>query len=71
MIRNFSSSAASAFKNQSVNMIKSTPKVSHHTKPISKTGSSFKSFKEYRLKIVNQSPLNKAVLEKVKPLKAA
>lgn len=54
------------FKKQSVNLIKSsTPNLRNGAvrfTPIE--GNSFRNFKEYRLKVVNQSPLQKQLFKK-------
>ncbi|KAF8004014.1 hypothetical protein OXX80_002494 [Metschnikowia pulcherrima] len=59
MIRNFSTTAAKAFKKESVtqfsNLIKPRP-AAKKWQPTA--GNSFRSFAEYRLRAVNQSPLN-------------
>ncbi|GEQ70389.1 hypothetical protein JCM33374_g4066 [Metschnikowia sp. JCM 33374] len=58
MIRNFSTTAFSAFKKESVtqfnNLVKPRP-AAKKWQP--SAGNSFRSFAEYRLRAVNQSPL--------------
>lgn len=58
MIRAFSTSAVSAFKKESVQQFNNLVKAAASPKKWQPTtGNSFRSFAEYRLKAVNQSPL--------------
>lgn len=58
MFRRFSTSAISAFKKESVQQFNTLVKASASPKKWQPTtGNSFRSFAEYRLKVVNQSPL--------------
>lgn len=58
MLRKFSTSAVSAFKKESVQQFNNLVKASAAPKKWQPTtGDSFRSFAEYRLKVVNQSPL--------------
>lgn len=65
MIRAFSTSAVSAFKKESVQQFKSISKAAAIPKKWQPTpGNSFRTFAEYRLKAVNQSPLNLRAIKK-------
>ncbi|KAF7580189.1 putative signal recognition particle subunit [Clavispora lusitaniae] len=65
MLRRFSTSAASAFKKESVQQFSNLAKASATPKKWQPTaGNSFRSFAEYRLKVVNQSPLKLRSLAK-------
>lgn len=58
MIRAFSTSAISAFKKDSVQQFNNVAKAAATPKKWQPTtGNSFRSFAEYRLKAINQSPL--------------
>lgn len=58
MIRAFSTSAFAAFKNESVTLFSNVARAAAPPKKWQPTkGNSFRSFAEYRLKAVNQSPL--------------
>lgn len=60
MIRAFSTSAAAAFKKESVTQFSNVMKAATTAAPKKwqpSQGNSFRSFAEYRLKAVNQSPL--------------
>lgn len=65
MIRAFSTSAVSAFKKESVQQFNNVVKAAASPKKWQPTtGNSFRSFAEYRLKVVNQSPLRIRSLNK-------
>lgn len=58
MIRAFSTFAAAAFKKESVTQFSNVARAAAPPKKWQPTnGNSFRSFAEYRLKAVNQSPL--------------
>lgn len=58
MIRSFSTSAFAAFKKESVTQFNNLAKAAAVPKKWQPTaGNSFRSFAEYRLRAVNQSPL--------------
>lgn len=64
MIRAFSTSAVSAFKKDSVQQFKRLSEAAAVPKKWQPTpGNSFRSFAEYRLKVVNQSPLKLKALK--------
>ena len=65
MIRAFSTSAISAFKKESVQQFNNVAKAAAVPKKWQPTpGNSFRSFAEYRLRAVNQSPLNLRAIKK-------
>lgn len=58
MLRRLSTSAAASFKKESVTQFNNLVKAAASPKKWQPTtGDSFRSFAEYRLKVVNQSPL--------------
>lgn len=64
-------STVALFKKESINLVKRSNTLNKEVRPFKwkpTDGNSFRSFAEYRLKVVNQSPLNKTMYNKKKDI---